>query len=297
MHWGESVCGGRGAESKPEPGRPPSRLPPVPRSIATRQPAALGRSARRGPPLVPGASRERRVAGEGGALEGGHAGPSRVSGGTKKQARAGGAGSRLSWEGLERERDPAAPRASRRSGTRAPPLEGARGTAVRGRGGRPWPDASAARSRGQVSPRPRLGPPPGCGMIDLSLTANRTALVRARGRGGAGPAPGAERYLRRAAGLQEAGAAGASRRRCLCALASLGKAAGREGVHPRAPPRVRPERSQGTGVRRVGRPARPLGTPSSRFPCSGRCLSPRPVADARRPPPGAAPMHCALRES
>lgn len=235
MHWGESVCGGRGAESKPEPGHPPSRLPPVPPSIATRQPAARGRSARRGPPLVPGASRERRVAGEGGGFGRRPRGPLACFGGNKKAGT--GWGRWLTAElGGSRERDPAAPRASRRSGTRAPPLEGARDTAVRGRGGRPRPDASAARSRGQVSPRPRLGPPPGCGMIDLSLTANRTALVRARGRGGAGPAPGAERYLRRAAGLQEAGAAGASRRRCLCALASLREAAGREGVHPRAPP-------------------------------------------------------------
>lgn len=62
-------------------------------------------------------------------------------------------------------------------------------------------------------------PPHGCGMIDLSLAANRTAPVRARGRGGAGPAPGAERYLRRAAWPEEAGAGGSSRLRVQCALA------------------------------------------------------------------------------
>lgn len=227
MHWGETCVWGRGeggTESQPEPGHPPSRLPTVPPSIATRQPGALGGSARRGPPLVPGASREAEWRGR--ALEGGHAGPSRVSGGTKKKARAGGAGSRLSCEGLEI--DAAAPRAARRSGARMPPLEGARNTVVRGRGGLPWPDASAARSRWQVSPRPRLGRSPGCGLIDSSLTANRTAWVRAPGRGDAGPAPGAERYLRRGAELEEAGAAGGSRRRCLCALASAWRPAVRE---------------------------------------------------------------------
>lgn len=65
MHWGESVCGGGELKAKRSLATllPGSLLDPP--SIATRQPAALGTSARQGPSLVPGASRARRVAGEG----------------------------------------------------------------------------------------------------------------------------------------------------------------------------------------------------------------------------------------
>lgn len=68
--------------------------------------------------------------------------------------------------------------------------------------------------------------------------------------------------------------------------ARLSLATGREGVIPRAQPRARLERSEGSGVRGVRRLALSslLGTPSSRFPCPGRCLSPRPVADGDRLP-------------
>lgn len=137
-----------------------------------------------------------------------------------------------------------------------------------GRGG-PRTGAGAVRSRQQVPPRPRLGPPPGCGMIDSSLAANRTGP----GAGRRGPALGAERYLRRAAWPEEAAQAGAHGWPRLCALAfaerlELTRDCGAE-------------LSEGAGAHRVGRrtPSGLLGTPSSRFPCSERCPAPRPIAD------------------
>lgn len=95
-------------------------------------------------------------------------------------------------------------------------------------------------------------------MIDWSLAANRTALVRARGRGGAGPAPGAERYLRRAAGPEEAGAGGSSRL-AASVRASLREVAGQRGEKLRARPDRGAERSGGAGAQ--SQPAEALSSP------------------------------------
>lgn len=98
MHWGESVC--RGGELKANPSLtnllPGSLLDPPPSPHASQRLSAEAHAGDRHLSL----GLPERAEWRGRALEGGHAGPSRVSGGTKKKARAGGAGPRLSCEGL-----------------------------------------------------------------------------------------------------------------------------------------------------------------------------------------------------
>lgn len=141
------MCG-KGGELKANPSLLPGPLllPAPPPHASPRLPAGAHAGDRRGP-----WGSQSAEAGEG--FGGGHAGPSRVSGGREKKARAGGAGSRLSCEG--REMDTVAPR---RAGTGGPPLEGARDTR-RGGGERPG-QTPALRGAGGRSAPPASGPAP-----------------------------------------------------------------------------------------------------------------------------------------
>lgn len=183
---------------------------------------------------------------------------------------------------------PGSTRASRRSRTRKPPRGGARETAA---AGPQAPVSGAAWSRGQVPTPPASGPAPGCGMIDWSLAANRTALAQLGvGRGGAAPGQLPARsaiYSAEPSGQRPArsGARGWLYLRGLV-VPLLSRSGRPKGSETGSPPRTaaRSAAKELVHAGRERRSSRPLGAPCSRTPCSGRVRATRPVADgARRP--------------